>query len=447
MRKIRSKKGVSTMFLAITVSALILLETTYVAFVADLDRRLTYERAVRLQMESFMARYNRELLKTYGLYAFDMNGLDDNVYRSVLAQNGIDEGVPIVVSGMNSFDEDDLRSAVTVFYTYRSSGILFSYFSEQIEELIEQLDETGMITGIREFMSSDASDVIVDIINGASKITEALETIAELVNQDDIAEKISSFNVFCEDLRDFFDSPPDTDRTFDPTDDNMLTDIITGLESFMETGSDATIEPLFHSYLSNYAVYNFDCRLEEDTTINGREFSVFHEGNLSDSEFILTGIAGTGGELLIAGFIFNILLLDNVVMLFANSDQRRFIEDCAEILKLVVDIVTLGTVDLPSEVYCCIIALSIALRLSALKLLTVEGGGAVTLFEYLGTDIFELGYRDFLSMYAFYIPDNMLLSRMVDILERDFPDHSVSVCLEAEYRGEMITFENEYELY
>ena len=71
MRKVRSKKGVSTMFLAITVSALILLETTYVAFVADLDRRLTYERAVRLQMESFMARYNRELLKTYGLYAFD----------------------------------------------------------------------------------------------------------------------------------------------------------------------------------------------------------------------------------------------------------------------------------------------------------------------------------------------------------------------------------------
>ena len=69
MRK--NKKGTSTLFLAIILSALILVETTYIAYVADLDRRLTYTRALKEQAEIYLASYNRQLFKTYGIYAFD----------------------------------------------------------------------------------------------------------------------------------------------------------------------------------------------------------------------------------------------------------------------------------------------------------------------------------------------------------------------------------------
>lgn len=65
MRK--NKKGTSTLFLAIILSALILVETTYIAYVADLDRRLTYTRALKEQAEIYLASYNRQLFKTYSL--------------------------------------------------------------------------------------------------------------------------------------------------------------------------------------------------------------------------------------------------------------------------------------------------------------------------------------------------------------------------------------------
>ena len=67
MRK--SKRGTSTLFLAIILSALILVETTYIAFAADLDRRLTYTRALKEQTEIYLASYDRQLFKTYGIYA------------------------------------------------------------------------------------------------------------------------------------------------------------------------------------------------------------------------------------------------------------------------------------------------------------------------------------------------------------------------------------------
>ena len=52
MKTVKSnKKGTMTLFLAIILSALILVETTYLAYVADLNRRLTYTRALKEQTE------------------------------------------------------------------------------------------------------------------------------------------------------------------------------------------------------------------------------------------------------------------------------------------------------------------------------------------------------------------------------------------------------------
>ena len=62
----KNKRGTSTLFLAIILSALILVETTYLAYVADLNRRLTYTRALKEQTEVYLASYDRQLFKTYG---------------------------------------------------------------------------------------------------------------------------------------------------------------------------------------------------------------------------------------------------------------------------------------------------------------------------------------------------------------------------------------------
>ena len=58
-----------------------------------------------------------------------------------------------------------------------------------------------------------------------------------------------------------------------------------------------------------------------------------------------------------------------------------------------------------------------------------------------------MDYRDFLTVFMNYVPDDLLLSRMLVIFERDFPDYVVGTDVETDYGGSTITYEARYELY
>lgn len=160
MTRFRGKRGTTCLFLAIILSALILVEVTYLQLVLELDRKLTYDRGVRLALETYLADYNRQLFDVYGLYAFDVEGIDDEVYRSVLAASGISEDSILVVSGMDTFDEDDLQRAINIYCTYRSSGMLFSFFGDQIVDLLEKIDDLGILESLSDFMSNGFHDYL-----------------------------------------------------------------------------------------------------------------------------------------------------------------------------------------------------------------------------------------------------------------------------------------------
>ena len=86
MRKLcrHNKYGASTVFLSIVLSALILIECTYLTFVWDLDRRMEISRALKNEVEAIMADYDRELFDTYGIYAFCIDDVDDHVFAEVI---------------------------------------------------------------------------------------------------------------------------------------------------------------------------------------------------------------------------------------------------------------------------------------------------------------------------------------------------------------------------
>ena len=74
MKTVKSnKKGTMTLFLAIILSALILIECTFVMFIWDLDYRLAYSSALRAEVETILAEYDRQLFDTYGIYAVTLN--------------------------------------------------------------------------------------------------------------------------------------------------------------------------------------------------------------------------------------------------------------------------------------------------------------------------------------------------------------------------------------
>ena len=257
MRK--SKRGTSTLFLAIILSALILVETTYIAFAADLDRRLTYTRALKEQTEIYLASYDRQLFKTYGIYAFDSNRINTLVFNEILAANGYDSGDVMYASGMYSIDTETLRRAVACYYSYRASGVLFQRFSAQIMYLIGQIGEGGVIGELQEFVSSPAAGLMGRIIDGGADISEAISIAASALGVDENNPAYQQFMSIVSSLNAITNDSPDISNGFDPSDMGFIFDLLEFNSDMYDAGTFFEENINIHGCLADYAANNFDC--------------------------------------------------------------------------------------------------------------------------------------------------------------------------------------------
>ena len=443
----RSKRGVTTLFLAIILSALILIETTYVAYVADLDRRLTLTRALKSQGEVFLAQYDRVLFRTYGIYAFDSNQLNDFVFDDILRTNGYEVGETLYVSGTYQFNTEDLRRVVATYYTYRTSGVIFEKISAQLFAVLESIDEYGVIEYLREFTSSSASDVIGRIIDGGLTVAQdVLDALEELGIGVDSAGYQFFVNLISS-LGQIRNSSPDAGNDFNPSDMGFISSSIQSVIDMYEGSSELIADYMLHPYLVDYAAYNFDTRLLNDTTINGYEFTTFHQDNLSDTEYILTGLEGTLANLVSYYAVYSLLLVENIAFILLDSSSREIISASGEVLSVIVTAISGGSVPLPPIVYEIIVVLIWAAVNAYTNSLTLLSGGSVTFIEINGIEALSLSYRDCMNTLLFYIPDNLLLDRITNIINRDFPDYITGVTIESDYGMRTLHYESRYDLY
>ncbi|MCQ2515643.1 MAG: hypothetical protein MJ094_02130 [Saccharofermentans sp.] len=443
----RNKRGTTTLFLAIILSSLILIETTYIAYVADLDRRLTLTRALKSQGEVYLAQYDRVLFKTYGIYAFDSNQLNDYVFNDVLSANGYEVGETLYVSGIYQFNTEDLRRVVASYYTYRTSGIIFEKVSAQLFEVLESIDEYGVIEYIREFTSSSASNIIERIIDGGLTVAQdIIETLEEL----DIGVDSDSFQFFINlisSLGQLRSNSVDTNNGFNPANMGFISTSIQSVIDMYESTGDLIADYMLHPYLVDYAAYNFDTRLVNDTTINGYDFSTFHQENTSDSEYILTGFEGTTANLFSYYAVYSFLLVENIAFILIDSSNSELITSCGEILSVFVTAISGGTVPLPPIVYEIVVILIWASVKAYTDSLTLLSGESVNFLEINGIEALSLNYRDCLSTLLFYIPDELLLERITNIINRDFGDYITGVDIESNYGMRTLHYEAVYDLY
>lgn len=443
----RSKRGVTTLFLAIILSALILIETTYVAYVADLDRRLTLTRALKSQGEVYLAQYDRVLFRTYGIYAFDSNQLNDFVFDDILRTNGYEVGETLYVSGTYQFNTEDLRRVVATYYTYRTSGVIFEKISAQLFAVLESIDEYGVIEYLREFTSSSASDVIGRIIDGGLTVAQdVLDALEELGIGVDSAGYQFFVNLISS-LGQIRNSSPDAGNDFNPSDMGFISSSIQSVIDMYEGSSELIADYMLHPYLVDYAAYNFDTRLLNDTTINGYEFTTFHQDNLSDTEYILTGLEGTLANLVSYYAVYSLLLVENIAFILLDSSSREIISASGEVLSVIVTAISGGSVPLPPIVYEIIVVLIWAAVNAYTNSLTLLSGGSVTFIEINGIEALSLSYRDCMNTLLFYIPDSLLLDRITTIINRDFPDYLTGVTIESDYGMRTLHYEARYDLY
>ena len=80
----KNRYGASSVFLGIVLSAVILIECTFLTFVWELDYGIKVNNAVDAQIESIMCEYNRQLFDVYGIYAFIRREFPAYMFRQTM---------------------------------------------------------------------------------------------------------------------------------------------------------------------------------------------------------------------------------------------------------------------------------------------------------------------------------------------------------------------------
>ncbi|MBP5261664.1 MAG: hypothetical protein J6Z43_06025 [Clostridiales bacterium] len=451
MRKLcrHNKYGASTVFLSIVLSALILIECTYLTFVWDLDRRMEISRALKNEVEAIMADYDRELFDTYGIYAFCIDDVDDHVFAEVIGRHGLQTAQTVEIDGIETLDTESLRKAISSYYAYRAGSIAVRSMYFQVSGIIDEIDEKGVMNKIRSFTSSGASSYLVDILSDSTDIEERLAQFAEQIDTGMFEQYIPAL----EQIRELLNDSEDDVTSFDPelklTNMPYLIEGYSLLESMIDNGSSFVSGRMDHTLLAHYAAYNFDCAVDnvEDCSIIGTRFADIHEDNYFDSEYMITGLDGRFGFVSVTTLMFYLIFAKNFISEYGDPSKTALYESAAILVSTLISALSGFTVDIPVELMKLILIVAVSIGESVKEVSDCLAGGSVTMVEEEGMELVRLKYRDFLFLYLYCVPDSFLLSRMLTVLERDYGQLCTGICLVTEYRGTSYDITKRYALY
>ncbi|GEM_PF-584387 len=449
---VRSRHGTTTVFLGIVLSALVLVECTFLVFVWNLNYQMTVNQAIKAQTECILSDYNRQLFNVYGIYAFFEDSVNDDIFRRVIEANGYEEGDRIEAFGVESISTDDLRAAISGYYSYRSSGILFSELIDCLSGMIDSLDQIGVCDAIKDITSSDSAGYVQNILSGASTVDGLINTAADTdkaFNGDEYCDEANDCSAYQESVVNADNDLESLNIGIDITD---FGSVLNCLDSFINIKSDISDDVMtvaFHPLCAHYAAYNFDCNLSNDcdSTINGTGFSEIHGSNNSDSEYILTGLSGPGGTVFIAMMIYATVFTKNIINDFADEELRAVLDGVSAAISAIIGVVSCGTVVIDPEILTTVMIVIKAAAESVKTLIDVLNGEEFTLLEFENVGAISLGYRDFIFAFMLFVPDDKMMNRIITVLRRDYGQMYTRINMQADINGIDYSIDKGYTMY
>ncbi|MBP5655559.1 MAG: hypothetical protein J6X33_08605 [Clostridiales bacterium] len=445
----RSKRGGITLFLAIMLAALIFLECTFVTFVWNLDHRLAVNRALKAQVECILADYNRQLFDVYGIYAYSLNEVDDEVFERVLTANGYDGGQELTVYGSESLDKDCIKRAISEYYGYRMPGVCGSILVEQFGEILKELDKYGVIDKLQSLRGSKASEYLAEILSGASKLEDYLSDVDEKYDVSGILDNSDVFDSFRKGLKDDRNDLSDSDIKADLSNADWILDSLNAFSDINSKVSDVGELTGMQLYCAHYAAYNFDCRLpnEDDASINGTLFSDIHEGNEYDTEYLITGINGKAACFTMSVLIHGALSGMEFLKLKQDKKFQAVVKVVAVVLSELIAVISEGSVEIPPKVMEVWLTGFCAALIALKDLNQVEKGEKIAVFKDGDTEFIKVGYRDFMFSFALLSPYPLVMPRILTVLKRDYGDLYVAASAVTSYGSYEYDCDKKYHMY
>ena len=444
----RTKRGASSLFLAVIMSALILVECTFVAFVWNLDYALSVNEALKTQVDTILCDYNRQLFDVYGIYAFTLDEVDDECFCKALEMNGLTSQSTLVVTSADEFTTEDLKTAINSYYWYRGTGISLRDLVDGYAEMLRQTDESGILNKVGEYMQSPAAGYVSDMIKGSEDASQWIGKAGEALNLDEILEEAADLD----DIRaNYKDTVKDIelDIDIDIDDWEALLDTLSFLETTMDNLTDMSDPVMTKMNVSHYCAYNFDCCFapDGDASITGTEFSSIHGDKQVDAEYIITGLEDYPAIFKVEYLMVQVLIVSNMLKDYANEEFRNTMEVLGQIISTIISAVSEGTVNIDYRIIAAGLIYICASFQSIKDFYQVIKGQRAVIFEYEGEKMVTFSYRDFLYLFALCTPVEELLERSHAVLERDYGELYKGITLEADFRGDAYSVTKSYQLY
>ena len=321
-----------------------------------------------------------------------------------------------------------------------------------------ELDTYGLADKLKKFPGAGGQKALSVLGKGAGFINEILESdeLAEMTELAPFTPKEQNLlGQLFDNIKEAKSAKPDFDDDFEPEDYlsfkmlNEVSDLFLSSEHIVE-------DDFFKLCLAHYSVRNFESCVKEfdsekDRNIRGTYFEDLNEERVNDAEYILTGISGAGGAVVVGTLLSAVLYFAQILTLLMNDEFMSVVKKVAETLSIILMVVLEG-VKIPAWVFEIIIIHFSAVCTDIKAMADLYRGKSIELFKFSkAPEPFNNGiridYKDLLLVLSFIQPQEQKLHRILDLIKEKYGDILTYVSLTAVYGDELIDGESGYRLY
>ena len=454
------RRGGITVFLCIILSVLIIIETIFISGSYQRKREVILTEAVSHQVEQILSQFDRDALNWYGIYVLDNVTADHAVFdRMTDSMDGFEFSYHLT----DQMNNDDLRAAVSEFMRLRGLAFEGTALLDRLNISLSQLTGTdaNLSVGVASVLPT-----LKEYVKNRKAFAAAITALQILCNTLGIGGKMKDFLDFMDELSEVFEEHGSAAlqigdssvvvSVFDPA---CISSLTSAFDQYLDADLPSAVDRLL---INEYAAFSFDSRvkkyesddgMEPETNILGIPFSDIHGQNQCDLEYLLVGASRPIDNTFVAsGLLIGTRLLLNMSAFLMDSTKRTVALGIAEVLSLLISIISLGTVIIEPHAIEYFILFIMAYIQSVTDSLKLVNGLSVPLFynkkvtDTLG-DFSNTNYRDYFRLFLLFVPEEQLLSRMRIVMGKDCGDLYTGLEAEGSLSGSSYKVKRRFELY
>ena len=458
--KRNGRRGGITVFLCIILAILIVLETIFISGSYRRKREVILTEAVSHQVEQIISQFDRDALNWYGIYVLDSITADHAVFDRMTESM---DGMTFSYKLTDQLDNDDLRAAISEFMRLRGLAFEGTALIERLNISLSQLTgtDTNLSVGVASVLPT-----LKEYVKNKKAFAAAITVLQVFCNTIGLGGQMKDFLDFMDELTDVFEEHGSAAlqigdssvmvSVFDPACIGSLT---SAFDKYLDADLPSAVDRLL---INEYAAFSFDSRvkkyasdsgMEEETNILGIPFSDIHGQNQCDLEYLLVGAARPiDNAFMASGLLIGTRLLLNMSAFLMDSTKRTIALGIAEVLSLLISIISLGSVTIEPHAIEYFILFIMAYIQSITDSLKLVNGLSVPLFynkkvtDTLG-DFSDTTYRDYFRLFLLFVPEEQLLSRMRVVMGKDCGNLYTGLEAEGTLSGSSYKVKRRFELY